>query len=158
MPSKNMNDFKSPIPFDGTKPSILAIACLDGRFIPHFLNFLTQFTEIVDPFFIPGGVGNLNPERTGSPNDIDLKLTNVLTMIKLHPIKKVLMIGHQDCGFYKHSMPDSDNEQRYHAQCDDLSLFKARICTLRPELDVQSWYVFLENTQVIFRRIDMQKA
>lgn len=146
----------SPRPFEDVPPEVLGIACLDGRFFPHVARFLEGFAEgsggRVDALFIPGGVGNLNPARVGAPSDLALDLSHVTTMVELHPIRRVILVGHADCGFYGLAMPDASPQERFEAQRHDLALFEAGLRARFPALDVQRWYAFAEGDEILFDR------
>lgn len=143
---------RSPRPFQDVPPDVLAIACLDGRFFPHVAAFLERFGPGVDALFIPGGVGSLNPARVGAPSDLELDLSQVAIMVELHPIRRVVLVGHADCGFYGLTMPDASPPERFEAQRDDLARFEAALRARFPALDIERWYAFAEGDEIVFDR------
>ncbi len=143
---------RSPAPFENTPPSVLAIACLDGRFFPHVAGFLRGFGAGVDALMVPGGVGSLTPARCGDPAGEALDLGHVETMVDLHPIDTIVLVGHADCGFYALQMPEASPEARFAAQREDLVAFEDALRARYPAVDVQRWYAFTRGSEVVFDR------
>ena len=98
----------------------LVLSCMDYRLIDHVVNFLKNDVH-VDTFdftVLAGASLGFNQNKyltwpASFKNHVDLA-------IKLHKIKKVVVIDHEDCGAYKAFYPEvKDNiprEDEYHVK------------------------------------------
>ncbi|OGK13409.1 hypothetical protein A3A93_01945 [Candidatus Roizmanbacteria bacterium RIFCSPLOWO2_01_FULL_38_12] len=74
----------------------------------------------------------------GSTKDLDMVLKQIEISVKLHEIKQIVLIHHEDCGAYGvESMPER------HAQ--DLKKAKQEINTKYPEVRVYLYYLHLDG-------------
>lgn len=83
--------------------SVLVLSCIDFRFQSSIRNFLI-------------GIGLENDydllTRPGSSKDIDEALIgNIGLSLRLHGIKKVLVIHHQNCGAYGESLISGSGDE-----------------------------------------------
>src|ERR1044071_3713543 len=98
--------FTSPIPFVTERIGAAAIYCSDGRYGAIMDDFLheTLLMPHYDRVAIPGGAaalaGHLLARRERSALERQIKL-----LVEGHQLTRLVMIAHQDCGFYKHNVP-----------------------------------------------------
>jgi carbonic anhydrase len=91
---------------DGSLPKqpdwrAVAVYCSDGRFAPACEQFLNaRFADqCVDRFVLPGGPGALihNHDRDG-------RLEELRFLVKAHGLSEIVLIMHEQCGFYEHAL------------------------------------------------------
>ena len=97
---------------------VLAIACIDGRFIKRTTEWLTEQTD---------GVFDLRTEVGASKaildcgSDWDVCCSVIATSLKLHSVRELYLIDHIDCGAYGGSkkFESEADEKKFHlAQLD----------------------------------------
>lgn len=101
MPITTAPEFTSEIPFETERIGAAAVYCSDGRFGEQMDDFLHHALELprYDRVAIPGGAGCLAGYfaaiREEAALDRQLRL-----LIKVHGLREVVLIAHQDCAFY----------------------------------------------------------
>lgn len=108
----------------------IIITCIDFRLQECINNWIAQnfAPRTFDRVAWAGGVKNL-----------EAILSQIEIAKKLHHIKKVVLINHEDCGAYG----EKGTEEK-HAQ--DLAAAKAKILSRFPELTVDTYYLTLDGT------------
>jgi len=94
--------YRSRTPFEHQRIGAAAVYCSDGRFGEQMDEFLHTSLALprYDRVAIPGGAaclaghGNCFTERQG----LDRQLNFLITA---HDLRRVVLIAHQDCGFYR---------------------------------------------------------
>lgn len=94
---------------------VLAVSCIDGRFIKRTIDWVTEKT---------GGVFDFRTEIGSSKAIIDSledreRFFNIVeTSIKLHSIKEIWLIDHIDCGAYGGSkqFASEKDEKQFHKE------------------------------------------
>jgi len=148
MPNPN-----SPSKLTRTPTDVLAIHCGDYRFQSAFHDFLTRRLNLVtyDLMVIPGGplslrLGEHFPDYSASA----AKWTHFF--VELHKLRRVILIQHQDCGFYK-SMPAdlfSSTDLRI-SQEHDLRRIREALAAELPHLAIDLYYASWDaSDNVIF--------
>jgi hypothetical protein len=105
--------FTSPVPFVHERVGAAAIYCSDGRYGEAMDDFLHNCLGLphYDRVAIPGGpacLANHPPAmRERSALDRQIKF-----LIESHSLTRVVLIAHQDCGFYKHNIHPSKLRQQ----------------------------------------------
>lgn len=112
------------------KAEAIIITCIDFRLQEAINNWISQnfAPETFDRVALAGGVKNL-----------DLILTQIEIAHRLHHIKKVVLINHEDCGAYS-----EEGTQEKHAQ--DLQNAKSKILSQFPDLAVETYYLKLNGS------------
>ncbi len=142
--------FTSPISFIHERVGAAAVYCSDGRYgeqmddnclgLPHY-----------DRVAIPGGAaclaGHLLAMRERGAMDRQLKF-----LIEAHGLSRVVLIAHQDCGFYKHNVHPSKLRQKplEELQFADLAAVAALLRDYRRELEVDAYFARRVEDQVRF--------
>ena len=75
----------------------------------------------------------------GGVKDLDTILSQIDIAVRLHHIKKVILINHEDCGAY-------GEEGTFEKHAADLRVAKEKIKKLYPNLEVDSYYLHLNGT------------
>ena len=108
----------------------IIVTCIDFR--------LQQFiSKWIDKHFIPKTYDRV--AFAGGILNQDVVLKQIEIAVKLHHIKKVVLINHEDCGAYgKLGTPEKHEE--------DLKKAEDKIKKLFPELEVSIYYLHLDGT------------
>lgn len=108
----------------------VVVTCIDFRFQEFINNWIAQnfAPKTFDRVAIAGGVF-----------DFDYISKQVEISKRLHHIKKVVLINHEDCGAYGETgTPEKHAEDLNHAA--------AKITEQYPDLEVETYYLHLDGT------------
>lgn len=75
----------------------------------------------------------------GGVQDLATILSQIDIAVKLHHIKKAVLVNHEDCGAYG----EAGTLQKHR---DDLKAATAKVKTVYPNLEVQTYYLHLDGT------------
>lgn len=93
---------------------VLAVSCIDGRFIKREIEWLSENAGPVFDYRTEVGDSKAILE---SREDRERFFDVIRTSVKLHSIKEVWIFDHIDCGAYggsKHFDGDTDKEKTFH--------------------------------------------
>jgi len=131
---------ETPFGFDREYAGTLAIYCSDGRyaeatdwFIEHHLG-IPKFDQMA----VPGGPAwlSLDIDRVW---EHETARRHIGFLIQSHGIKHVVMIAHENCGFYRlRRIPEEKMKER---QIADLQSAAQHLLRLFPNLTVEAYYV-----------------
>ena len=105
--------YTSPLPFVHERIGAAAIYCSDGRYGEAMDEFLHDCLGLphYDRLALPGGAaclaGHMLAMRERSALERQVKF-----LVESHGLTRVVLIAHQDCGFYKHNVHPSKLRQR----------------------------------------------
>lgn len=108
----------------------IVITCIDFRFQETITNWLHK------------NLGHLEYDRValgGGVFDFYTILKQVEISNRLHAIKKVILVNHEDCGAY-------GKEGTYERHQTDLNEAEIKIEALFPHLDVETYYIHLDGS------------
>ncbi len=106
--------------------------------IVHCIDFRIQ--KYLDPW-IKKDYGCCNYDRVslaGGVSDFDYVLKQISISEKLHDIKKIVLINHEDCGAY-------GSEGNYARHKSDLEEAKRKLDSVFPALDIEIYYLHLDG-------------
>ncbi len=108
----------------------IVITCIDFRLQEAINSWISEnFTsKTFDRVAFAGGVKNL-----------DIILGQIDIAVRLHHIKKVVLINHEDCGAYGEA-----GTAEKHAE--DLRTAKNRIKEIHSDLNIETFYLHLDGT------------
>ena len=112
---------------------------ITNAIVVHCIDF--RFQKYLDPW-LHEHFGHDNYDRVslaGGIFDFYTILKQVEISDRLHKIKKVVLINHEDCGAYG----TTGNYERHKA---DLEEAERKIEALFPDLDVETYYLHLDGT------------
>jgi hypothetical protein len=126
--------------FDREYASTLAIYCSDGRFAEACDWFIEHHLGIpkFDQMAVPGGPAwlSLDIDRVW---EHEIARRHVGYLIRAHRIEQVILIAHENCGFYRERrVPEEKMKER---QVADLQSAVQYLLRTFPNLKVQSYYV-----------------
>ena len=112
------------------------ITCIDFR-LQEYIN------KWIAKNFQPGSFDRV--AFAGGVKNLDSILEQIGISERLHNIKKVVLINHEDCGAYgKENIPDEDAEYQRHSQ--NLKSAAAAVKEKHPDLKVETYYLYLNGT------------
>ena len=122
----------------------LVIFCSDERFIKANLEFIKNFLKIhgSDLMVLPGGhVFIINNEP-----DLMERLKN---LIDAHKIKKIILISHSDCGYYKKKFENLSEEDILEKQMGDNQKAINRLEKLFKDISINVFHAEICNSKTI---------
>lgn len=148
--------FKSRDPrskFEAAYPNALAVYCSDGRF-GHAIEELFQHLghPRLDTLTIPGGAGLLN-HRTSGYGDCDTFSRAAEFLIRGHHLTFVVLLAHENCGFYAGKYPDLSQGEVLARQRADLLLAKTELAATHPRLAVAAYLARPDGEHIRFDAI-----
>ncbi len=118
----------------------IVITCIDHRFAvanQEFINDTLGLKDNYDHISIPGSIYNMvNPETR------DLLFSKFTLSVRLHLIKRVIIISHKDCGAYGGSASFGSEIAEYENLCADLWEARTLLIEKYPTLEVD---LYLES-------------
>lgn len=133
----------SALPFEHERIGAAAVYCSDGRYGEQMDEFLHHCLELphYDRVAIPGGAaclaGHLLAMRERGALDRQLKF-----LIEGHGLTRVVLIAHQDCGFYKANVHPHKlrNVALEELQAADLATVAALLRDYNRSLEVDAYF------------------
>lgn len=143
------SNFSQKRPFINRFSGNLAIFCSDERFIQATLDFLKKDlgVETSDLMVIAGGPAFILKQESSLIERLNL-------LIYAHQIKRVIIISHENCGYYKHHYPNLNSETLKKLQIEDLK--KSLIFLKERGLKAQAFLAYVEKDQIFFKEINQE--
>ena len=136
--------------FDTTHPSALAVYCSDGRFTDAVEDLLRSLGEArLDTLTVPGGPALLDLD-TASFSELEAIRSAASFLIRGHRIKRVVLLAHEGCGFYRERMRHVAQEHVAARQREDLARAAAWLRLTHAELSVDLYYARVSAARVDF--------
>lgn len=134
------------------KAKTLVVYCSDGRFVQFCDDFVEKTLKIedYDLLAVPGGpqflcaLDYLPKFRWAGRRWLDF-------LIEKHVLERVVLISHQDCGWYKHLHGHEEPEARQH---EDLRRARSELLETLPRVRVEAYFVALHDGQPKFTVIE----
>jgi hypothetical protein len=135
--------FTSPLPFEHERIGAAAVYCSDGRYGEHMDDFLHNCLHLprYDRVAIPGGAaclaGHLLAMRERSALDRQLRF-----LVEGHALDRIVLIAHEDCGFYRHHVHPSKLKRQplEQLQAADLAAVAALLRAYNRRLEIDAWF------------------
>ncbi len=148
--------FVSDVPFEHERIGAAAVYCSDGRYGEQMDDFLHNCLGLphYDRVAIPGGAaclaGHLLAMRERGALDRQLKF-----LIEAHGLTRVVMIAHQDCGFYKQNVhPHKLRRQPLEElQAADLTTVAALLRNYNRAIEVDAYFARKVDGKVRFEPV-----
>lgn len=138
----------SRLKFKNTFGGNLAIFCSDERFVEASLAFCKNSWKInrCDLMVLPGGPAFI------ANNESNL-MKRLKLLIKAHKIRRVTLIAHTDCGYYKKYFGKTSQETIMKQQIADIQKAIQKLNGMAVNISVCGFYSYLDNSKIIFRQI-----
>ena len=138
----------------GTGPvDALAIYCSDGRFTRQCEQFIQQKLSVLrcDRLIVPGG-----PAALIEPDAKHCAFASASFLITAHKVPRVLLIMHDDCGYYAHRREVTGSAQR-ESQHADLPKVAARLREIDDALRIDAYVAHIggDEQQVLFLEVEV---
>jgi hypothetical protein len=135
--------YQSDIPFEHERIGAAAVYCSDGRYGEQMDDFLHNCLGLprYDRVAVPGGAaclaGHLLAMRERSALDRQIKF-----LIEGHALTRVVMIAHEDCGFYRANVHPSKLRRQplEELQFADLAAVAALLRDYNRKLEVDAFF------------------
>ena len=139
-------------PFDAKHPEALAMYCSDGRFTEAIEELLHGLGHArLDTLTIPGGPAllDLTSSNLGA---VDVMREAATFLIRGHRIKRVVLLGHEGCGYYRARFPYESPDAMRRRQLDDIRQAARWVSANHEELTVTSYFATPEDERPPLRR------
>ncbi len=146
--------FESAARFEPEHAGVLVLCCSDGRFREAVDDFLHEHLGLsrYDRLVIPGGPGAI-AGGGGTWRQEESVLEDLRFAIQAHHTDMVVLISHEDCGFYSARLgvrgPDQGRRQR-----EDLRKVRTRVGLLGPGLRVEAFHASAGAGKVRFEAVE----
>lgn len=143
--SQEKQSFK-PKPFLDIFSGNLAIFCSDERFVRATLEFLNEELQVktCDLLVVAGGPIFISKKERHLIERLDL-------LVNSHKVKSIILISHQDCGYYKYLYPKLSALELENLQLEDLR--KALTFLKERDIEARAFFAYVEDDQILFRKI-----
>jgi len=118
----------------------LAIICSDERFVKPTLKFLDDELNIgsCDFIVIPGGPEFIANGEAGLMDRMDL-------LIKAHGINEIVLVSHEDCGYYNKCYSFSAKDNIDERLLDDLKTAVIKLNASYPEIKISGFHCVINS-------------
>jgi hypothetical protein len=122
----------------------LAIFCSDERFIRPTIAFLEKSLEITscDIMVLPGG-----PEFIAKGSVGIIKRLELLT--DAHNIQEIILISHEDCGYYKRIFKNDHPDSLYERQVTDMNTAIKVLKASFPNTAIKGYYCKIKDKKAV---------
>ena len=146
------------------QPRAVCIYCVDPRFALAFDGFIVKELGFKEGEFVEMMIAG-GPAPLAHPDDMKSRCRYLIrqTMFSCNhfPIKRIVLIGHEDCGYYEELVPQNGNPSSTREK-DDLPIAAKLLNLMVPEkVVVEVHYAFFadkERTQIAFENIPISFA
>jgi carbonic anhydrase len=153
--TESASPFTSDIDFDNSGVEALVVYCSDGRFAEQTEQFIHEQLGLIqyDKLVIPGGAGALVDHQ---PADAEAKTArgHLRFLVEAHQIKRLILIQHDDCGFYQHQLGVSAEDLSARQHEDAITITEA-LKELNPDLFVDIYIARIEGQKVRFALMEL---
>lgn len=155
-----MNDpasdvFESVLPFDTQRIHAAAVYCSDGRYGEQFDDLLQNRLGLprYDRLAVPGGAACLT-RHFKTYREEEGVVEQLRFLIETHDLQRVVLVAHQDCGFYLLRLGVSalqlESQQR-----EDMRKAIDRVRSLGRDVQVEAWFARRRHGVVRFERVEV---
>jgi len=138
----------------GPPVDTLAVFCSDGRFKQMTDQFLKDGLKVphCDLFAVPGGPGWLTVDMFNY-KECDVASKWIGELIEKHGLKRVLLIAHEDCAFYKEKCKGKSPAEIQTRQLEDLGRAQERLEQFGHTVQIELYYADIVDDHVTFKRV-----
>lgn len=125
----------------------LVVFCSDERFVKATLELLKEIgLSRFDLMVLPGGPLFI---KENDPNLI----SRINTLIELHKVKDIVLVSHEDCGYYKKIYPNLNSTKVKDLQINDLKEITQKLN--RKNINAQAYYAHIRDGKIVFEKINL---
>lgn len=145
---------KSKAAFDKHHPNALAIYCSDGRFTDAIEELVHGLGHPrLDVLCMPGGPALLDL-GSASFSALEAMRTSASFLIRAHKTKRVVLVSHEGCGYYKERYRFETAEEILKQQTDDLRIAAQWLAGQHPDLTIATYLAKPEGGKITFEEIE----
>jgi hypothetical protein len=140
--------------FDKKHPDALAIYCSDGRFTDAVEELVHGLGHPrLDVLCMPGGPALLDL-GSASFSALEAMRTSASFLIRGHGTKRVTLIAHEGCGYYKERYRFETPEEIVRQQQEDLRTAAQWLSGAHPDLTIALYFAKPDGKHVTFQEIE----
>ncbi|MEM6316009.1 MAG: carbonic anhydrase [Planctomycetota bacterium] len=128
-----------------------AIYCSDGRIGEHVDDFMTNALDLphYDRIAVPGGPAALvaRPDAALPPERM---LGELRFLIEAHNLQRIVLIQHDDCGFYHARVKETDIEAVQRRDVDELAALLRKSTGIE---NIRGYFARFTDDGMVFERI-----
>lgn len=150
--------FESGLTWNPARPGTAVIACVDGRWIAHVHDFVTNHLgagPYVDYLTVPGGVEPLTL-LDFVPKDFNFLKRRLEGLVGAHGTRRIVAIAHQDCAWYRERRLGPLKIDLKARQLADLERASRLLYEMFPDVAIETYFARLsEGTppRVVFESV-----
>jgi hypothetical protein len=147
--------YTSRLPFDGQVCRAAAVFCSDGRFTHQVNDFLQHGLGLrgYDRLAIAGGPACFAGHAAAHRQE-EAAVFHLQFLARLHQLERLILISHQDCGFYRNFLGIAPSELLPRKRAD-LGIAAQRVRQATPQLKVEGYLARLRNAEVWFEKVNV---
>lgn len=140
--------FNCDLPLPTTHINTLALYCSDGRFAEQFNQFLVKQLNIdyCDRLVVPGGPGVL-AHQSDTQTQARATAEQLQFLIAAHNIQRVILIFHEDCGYYK-ACAHVNNDQMQAQQQSDMKIVLKQVNSMADNLNIETYIARIDKNSI----------
>lgn len=146
--------YVSTVPYDPDRVGAAAVYCSDGRYGEQMDEFLHHHLELpeYDRMAMPGGCAALASHFVTMREEMALD-RQLRFLISSHNLHTVVLIAHQDCGYYKQiRLRHKTLEEQ---QMADLKKAAERIRGYGPGVEVKAYFARKAQGKIVFEPVEV---
>jgi hypothetical protein len=145
--------FTSQLPFDSSGCGTAVVFCSDGRFGDQVDDFMRNGLRLrgYDRLAIAGGPACLAGHQA-TPQEEQGAIFHVQFLAGLRGLTRLILISHEDCGFYRQILKVDQTELLDRIRLD-LASAALRLNQMMPRLKVEAFLARLHDGQVLFEPV-----
>ena len=141
-------------PFEAAHPDALAVYCSDGRFTNAVEElFRSLGHRRLDTVTMPGGPALFNVWLAGMSDSMAIGAA-VRFLVEAHGIRRVILLAHEGCGFYRKHYGALGPEAIRSHQEDDLRQAARVLRQTHDSIDVLLYRAGVQNGRVLFTPVE----
>jgi hypothetical protein len=151
------HSFLTKVKFVEHYAKALAVFCSDGRFTDQVEGLLiTKGYASHDTITLPGGPA-LFDNNSGSHAMTESVRHAAAFLIKHHKIEHIILIAHQDCGYYKNRFPEFSKDKIEKQQHDDIRTAAQLLFEISREVLIEGYFAFKKDDTILFESISLKR-
>ena len=150
--------YVTELPWNPQRPEAVVITCVDGRWYRHFQEFAKVHLEAgigTDFMAVPGGIEPMTL-ADDVPKDFNFFRRRLEALIEAHGTRRIVVIAHQDCAWYRAQMTAATPEAIRRKQIADMRRAAAWLRARFPGITVEPYFARLSGTspeKVVFESV-----
>ncbi len=150
--------YVTELPWDPQRPEAVVITCVDGRWYRHFQEFAKVRLEAglcTDFMAVPGGIEPMTL-ADDVPKDFNFFRRRLEALIEAHGTRRIVVIAHQDCAWYRARMETATPEVMRARQIADMRRAAAWLRARFEGLTVEPYFARRSGTtpeKVVFEAV-----